>query len=111
MCREKGCLVTTIGKEVNKFISELYVTVMAGKDAAKAKCKAVMNRAFSVMRMTRLNDKILVFVSRFRIHRSVSMKPSLTETIASRKGILLNECEHVNFMVEFKLLSVKIIDK
>ena len=53
MCREKGSVVTTIGKEVNKFISELYVTVMAGKDAAKAKCKAVRNRALSVMRMTR----------------------------------------------------------
>ena len=53
MCREKGFVVTTIGKVVNKFISKLYVTVMAGKDAAKAKCKAVMNRAFSVMRVTR----------------------------------------------------------
>ena len=52
MCREKAFVVTTIGKVVNKFISKLYVTVMAGKDA-KAKCKAVMNRAFSVMRMTR----------------------------------------------------------
>ena len=53
MCREKGFVVTTIAKVVNKFISKLYVTVMAGKDAAKAKCKAVMNRAFSVMRVTR----------------------------------------------------------
>ena len=89
MCRKKGFVVTTIGKVVNKFISKLYLTVMAGKDA-KAKCKAVMNRAFSVMRMTRRNDKILVFVSRFRINRSVSMKPSLTETMTSRKGIFLN---------------------
>ena len=42
--------MATIVKVVNKFISTLYVTVMAGTDAAKAKCKAVTNRAFSVMR-------------------------------------------------------------
>ena len=53
LCREKGFVVTTIGKVVNKFISKLYVTLLAGKDAAKAKCKTVRNRAFSVMRMTR----------------------------------------------------------
>ena len=53
MCREKGFVVTTIGKVVKKFISTLYVTVMTGTDAAKAKCKAVRNRAISVMRMTR----------------------------------------------------------
>ena len=51
--REKGFVVTTIGKVVKKFISTLYVTVMTGTDAAKAKCKAVRNRAISVMRMTR----------------------------------------------------------
>ena len=53
LCCEKGFVVTTIGKVVNKSISTLYVTVMAGTDAAKAKCKAVRNRAFSVMRMKR----------------------------------------------------------
>ena len=47
LCFEKGFVVTTIGKVVNMFISTLYVTVMAGTDAAKAKCKAVRNRAFS----------------------------------------------------------------
>ena len=30
-----------------------YICVMAGTDAAKAKCKAVRNRAFSMTRMTR----------------------------------------------------------
>ena len=50
---EKGFVVTAIGKVVNKFISMLYVTVKAGTDAENAKCKAVRNRAFSVMRMTR----------------------------------------------------------
>ena len=49
MCREKGFVVTTIGK----IVSTLFVTLLAGKESAKAKCKAVMNRAFSVMRMTR----------------------------------------------------------
>ena len=39
-----------IVKVVNKCISTLYVTVMAVTDAGKAKCKAVTNRAFSVMR-------------------------------------------------------------
>ena len=34
---------------------------------AKAKCKVVRNTAFSVMRMTRGNEKILVLVSRFSI--------------------------------------------
>ena len=61
----------TISKVViNKFISMLYmyVTVMAGTDVAKVKCKAVRNRAFSVMRMTRGNEKILVLVSRFSIN-------------------------------------------
>ena len=48
-----GFVVTAIGKVVNKFISMLYVTVKAGTDAENAKCKAVRNRAFSVMRMTR----------------------------------------------------------
>ena len=46
----------------------MYVTVMAGTDVAKVKCKAVRNRAFSVMRMTRGNEKILVLVSRFSIN-------------------------------------------
>ena len=32
------------------------------------------------------------------------MKPSLTETMTSRKGILFNECDHVDFIVECKLL-------
>ena len=41
-------------------------------------------------------------VSRFSI-KSVSMNPSLTETMTSRKGILLNEFVHVNFIVECKL--------
>ena len=92
MCCGKGFVVTTIGKVVIKFISTLYVTVMAGTDVAKAKCKAVRNRAFSVMRMTRGNEKILVFVSRFSIKVSFyCMKPSLTETMTSRKGMLLNE--------------------
>ena len=45
----------------------MYVTIMAGTDVAKAKYKAVRNRAFSVMRMTRGNEKILVLVSRFSI--------------------------------------------
>ena len=40
---------------------------MAGTDAAKAKCNAVRSRAFSVMRMTRWNEKIPVFFSRFSI--------------------------------------------
>ena len=40
----------------------LYVTVMAGTDVAKEKCKVVRNTAFSVMRMTRGNEKILVSV-------------------------------------------------
>ena len=42
--------MATIVKVVNKFISTLYVPVMAGTNAAKAKCKAITNRAFSVMR-------------------------------------------------------------
>jgi len=33
LCCEKGFVVTTIGKVVNKFISTLYVTVMAGNCA------------------------------------------------------------------------------
>ena len=53
LCCEKGFVVTAIGKVVNKLISMLYVTVKAGTDAENAKCKAVRNRAFSVMRMTR----------------------------------------------------------
>ena len=53
LCCEKGVVVTAIGKVVTKFISMLYVTVKAGTDAEKAKCKAVRKRAFSVMRMTR----------------------------------------------------------
>ena len=75
---------------------------MAGTDVAKAKCKVVRNTAFSVMiRMTRGNEKILVLVSRFSIKVSFyRMKPSLTETMTSRKGMLLNECEHVNCIVE-----------
>ena len=74
---------------------------MAGTDVAKAKCKAVRNRAFSVMRMTRATEKILVFASRFSIKVSFyCMKPSLTESMTSRKGMLLNECEHVNCIVE-----------
>ena len=40
---------------------------MVRTNAAKAKCKAVRNEAFSVMRVTRRNEKILVFVSRFNI--------------------------------------------
>ena len=32
------------------------------------------------------------------------MKPSLTETMTSRKGILFNECDHVDLIVECKLL-------
>ena len=69
LCYGKGLVITTISKVVNKFISTLYmyVTVMAGTDVAKVKCKAVRNRAFSVMRMTRGNEKILVLVSRFSI--------------------------------------------
>ena len=69
LCCGKGLVTTTIRKVVNKFISMLYmyITVMAGTDVAKAKCKAVRNRAFSVMRMTRGNEKILVLVSRFSI--------------------------------------------
>ena len=67
LCCGKGFVITTISKVVNKFVSALYVTVMAGTDVAKAKCKAVRNRAFSVMRMTRENEKILVLVSRFSI--------------------------------------------
>ena len=31
------------------------------------------------------------------------MNPSLTETMTSRKGILLNEFVHVTFIVECKL--------
>ena len=42
--------MATIVKVVNKFISTLYVTVMAETNAAMAKCKAITNRAFSVMR-------------------------------------------------------------
>ena len=53
LCCEKGFVVTASGKVVNKLISMLYVTVKAGTDAENAKCKAVRNRAFSVMRMTR----------------------------------------------------------
>ena len=53
LCCEKGFVVTAIGKVVNKLISMLYVTVKAGTDAENAKCKAVRNRAFSVIRMTR----------------------------------------------------------
>ena len=53
LCCEKGFVVTAIGKVVNKVIGMLYVTVKAGTDAENAKCKAVRNRAFSVMRMTR----------------------------------------------------------
>ena len=49
LCFEKGFVVTAIGKVVNKLISMLYVTVKAGTDAENAKCKAVRNRAFSVM--------------------------------------------------------------
>ena len=37
LCREKGFVVTTIGKVVNKFISTLYAILTAGTDAAKAK--------------------------------------------------------------------------
>ena len=36
-------------------------------NAAKAKCEAVGNGAFGVIRVTRRNEKILVFVSRFSI--------------------------------------------
>ena len=32
------------------------------------------------------------------------MEPSLTETMTSRNGMLLGECEQVNLMVECKLL-------
>ena len=53
LCCEKGFVVTAIGKVVNKLISMLFVTVKAGTDAENAKCKAVRNRAFSVIRMTR----------------------------------------------------------
>ena len=53
LCCEKGFVVTAVGKVVNKLISMLYVTVKAGTDAENVKCKAVRNRAFSVMRMTR----------------------------------------------------------
>ena len=71
LCCGKGLVITTISKVVNKFIStcivHMYVTIMAGTDVAKAKYKAVRNRAFSVMRMTRGNEKILVLVSRFSI--------------------------------------------
>ena len=38
------------------------------------------------------------------VKRSVSMKPSLTETMTSRNGTLLRECEHATLMVECELL-------
>ena len=40
---------------------------MVRTNAAKAKCEAVRNGAFGVMRVARRNEKILVFVSRFSI--------------------------------------------
>ena len=38
-----------------------------------------------------------------QLRRLVSMEPSLTETLTSRNGMLLGECEQVNLMVECKL--------
>ena len=66
---KKGFVVTAISEVVYKFMSTLYVTVTVRTNAAKAKakCEAVGNGAFGVMRVTRRNEKILVFVSRFSI--------------------------------------------
>ena len=50
---EKGFVVAASNKVICKFSSTHYVTVVVGANAAKAKCKAVRNRTFSVLRMTR----------------------------------------------------------
>ena len=50
---EKGFVVAATNKVIDKFISTRYVIVVVGANAAKAKCKAVRNKTFSVLRMTR----------------------------------------------------------
>ena len=52
---EKGFVVAASNKVIYKFSSTHYVTVVVGANAAKAKCKAVRNITFSVLRMTRRN--------------------------------------------------------
>ena len=48
---EKGFVVTASNKVIYKFSSTHYVIVVVGANAAaKAKCKAVRNRTFSVLR-------------------------------------------------------------
>ena len=54
---EKGFIVAAPNKIIYKFISTHYVIVVVGANAAKAKCKTVRNRTFSVLTMTRRYSK------------------------------------------------------